>query len=287
MSDETDLDLYQATGASEEPPLSEPPAPPSPWLGLIGLVVLIAGGATFWHFRPRHVEPPAPAAVSSPAPRDAMRPAAAAPAATTLPPLDETDPAVREIVGGLSRHATLLAWLSGDNLLRNVATVASMVAGGQSPAGQLRRLTPTQPFRVLQAGGRTVVDPAGYARYDAVAAAVESIDPQAASRAYATLAPRLEDAWRELGIAGTTFKDVSARAVAQVLQAPVIEGDIPLESKGIVYAFADPRLEGLAPVQKLLVRMGPENTRRIQARVREWARAIGIEGDARRADPTR
>src|SRR5574341_308933 len=268
MSEETDLDLYQATGASEEPPLPEPPTPPSPWPVLIGLALLIAAGATFGHFRPHRLEPARSSSATAAAPEKAARPVApASSAATVLPPLDATDPAVRDIVGPLSRHPTILAWLSGDNLLRNAATVVSAIADGQNPAARLRRLAPTQSFRVRQSRGRIVIDPAGYARYDAVAAAVESIDPQAASRAFATLEPRLDDAWRELGVTDTTFKQGAARAVGEVLRAPVLDGDVPLVSKGIVYAFADPRLEALSPVQKLLVRMGPENTRRIQERV--------------------
>jgi hypothetical protein len=43
-----------------------------------------------------------------------------------------------------------------------------------------------------------------------------------------------------------------------------------------VYAFASPALEQLSPAQKLLIRTGPANARRIQARLRAIALALGI-----------
>ena len=45
----------------------------------------------------------------------------------------------------------------------------------------------------------------------------------------------------------------------------------------------DPALENLAPAQKQLMRMGPRNTKIIQAKLREIATALGI--DANRLPP--
>ena len=40
------------------------------------------------------------------------------------------------------------------------------------------------------------------------------------------------------------------------------------------YAYSDPRLESLTPAQKQLLRMGPANVRKIQARLRGIANAL-------------
>jgi len=45
------------------------------------------------------------------------------------------------------------------------------------------------------------------------------------------------------------------------------------------YAFRDAALESLTPAQKHLARMGPENTRVIQDKLRRIALAMGIPGD--------
>jgi hypothetical protein len=52
------------------------------------------------------------------------------------------------------------------------------------------------------------------------------------------------------------------------LAAPVIEGRIALVRPTVNYKFADQKLEALSPVRKQMIRMGPENTRIIQNKVR-------------------
>jgi hypothetical protein len=49
-----------------------------------------------------------------------------------------------------------------------------------------------------------------------------------------------------------------------------------LRTAGIGYAFADPKLEGLSRAQKQLLRMGPQNVRAIQGKLREIAGVLGI-----------
>jgi len=49
-----------------------------------------------------------------------------------------------------------------------------------------------------------------------------------------------------------------------------------LVPSGIVYAFADPRLESMSAAQKNFLRMGPENVQTIQTKLREIAEYRGI-----------
>jgi hypothetical protein len=55
-----------------------------------------------------------------------------------------------------------------------------------------------------------------------------------------------------------------------VLATPEIEEPIALTRKSVMYKYADPQLEQLTPMQKQLLRMGPDNIRRIK----EQARAL-------------
>jgi hypothetical protein len=66
-----------------------------------------------------------------------------------------------------------------------------------------------------------------------------------------------------------------------LLATPIPEGPVRLTppSKGVAYTFTDPRLEGLTAAQKQLVRMGPDNARKIQASLRAIALALGIPAD--------
>jgi len=49
------------------------------------------------------------------------------------------------------------------------------------------------------------------------------------------------------------------------LATPLVEGEIRLVAPSAMYKFADPELESLRPIQKLLIRMGPENQLKVQA----------------------
>ena len=63
--------------------------------------------------------------------------------------------------------------------------------------------------------------------------------------------------------------------VTELLETPVIDGSIALESKSVAYEFADPRLQSLS-AQRQFLRMGPRNMRLIQAKLREIAPVLGI-----------
>ena len=129
----------------------------------IGIAVLL------W---PRHPAEPAakPAApaeapsypVSSPQPSQAVQGDN-----IPLPPLDETDALVRQLVSQLSSHPRVAAWLATDGLLRNFAVVLTNIADGGTPVKTLRAQRPQEPFTVRTTAAGTVIDPASFHRYDA------------------------------------------------------------------------------------------------------------------------
>jgi hypothetical protein len=139
-------------------------------------------------------------------------------------------------------------------------------------------LRPAGQFRVMERGNDLLIDPVSYTRYDALASAVGSIDPEDAARVFTQLKPRIEDAYRELGLTAS-FDESVERAIRLILQTPVIDGAVRVEPKGIVYGFADDRLEALPAVQKQLMRLGPENLRIVQRQVRAIALALGIPSE--------
>ena len=47
-----------------------------------------------------------------------------------------------------------------------------------------------------------------------------------------------------------------------------------IPGRGASYAYADPRYEALTGAQKQLLRMGPANAQRVQARLREFKNAL-------------
>jgi hypothetical protein len=258
--------------------LKTPDAPPPQqrsagfWI-VVALLVGAAAIAAFIVFG-RRAPAPAPAAERATAPRPAVKPLGGDAEPIVLPPLDQSDALVRELVTKISSHPRVAAWLATDNLIRGFTIHVANVAEGKTPARQLPMLRPTSAFRVIERGGVLIIDPRSYERYDALAAAAASMDPQGTARLYATLKPRIEEAYRELG--DQPFDRPLERAIVQLLNTPVVDDPIRVEPRGIGYGFVDPRLEALTGAQKQLLRTGPRNVRVFQTSLRAIALALGI-----------
>jgi Protein of unknown function (DUF3014) len=193
-----------------------------------------------------------------------------------LPPLDETDALVRALVARLSSHPRVAAWLTTDRLIRSFTVAVVNLADGHTPAPRVPTLAPDGPFQVVQQDGHLYIDSRAFQRYDGHAAAVSGIDARGAARLYATLKPRIDEAYNELGAPHGDFDTTLERAIARLLQTPGLTSPVAVVPAGAGYRFADPALESLSPAQKQLLRMGPENARIVQAKLREVARYLGI-----------
>jgi hypothetical protein len=194
-----------------------------------------------------------------------------------LPPLADTDPLVRQLLSALSSHPTVAAWLATDHLIQNFALVTQTIAEGRSPSKPLAAIKPAGAFRAAGEETNEYIDPASYQRYDRYADAITSIDARGAARLYATLKPRITEAYRQLGDPDGEFDPVLARALVELLRTPVVDGRVALARKSVDYEYADPALESLSGAQRQLLRMGPRNVRLIQQKLREIAPYLGID----------
>src|SRR5262245_26927948 len=271
MADLSDYNLLKTDDSFDAPRVRS-----RAWIFAV-LLGIVVGSAGYFYFAKRQPQAP-PAAVAKPGETEVpVQPLGRDAEKITVPPLDASDAVVRELVRKMTEHPTVLSWLATNGLIRNFAVVVSNVAEGAAPAKHLRAVRPAARFAVVQRNNQTFIDPRTYERYDTVADAVASIDGAGATRLYATLKPRIEEAYGELGMPPQTFDRALERAIVALLQVPVIDGPIRLESQGGTnYRYADARLERLTAAQRHLLRTGPRNVRAIQAALRELAIALGI-----------
>lgn len=276
MADPLDYDIEKTPTPAPE---ARQPRSPLPWL--LAAVAILAGGAAVWFFvAGRQAEQPAaeqPVRTAAPPPV-AQGPLCQTTDAIALPSLNGSDALVGTLVGALSTHPRVTTWLATDNLIRNLTVVVENVANGMSPATHLRSLRPAGPFRTTQRDDALFVDPRSYQRYAPFAAAVDSVNAQAAARLCATLKPRLDEAYGELGREGS-FDSALERAIVALLQTPAVGENVRLVPRGVVYGFEDEALERLTPPQKHLARMGTRHARGVQDKLRQIALAIGIPGE--------
>ena len=255
---------------------STPPVRHRPGVVVAVTLVLLAGAAAigWWWFTRERATPEtpqiaAPAPIATPAPLDAS-----GPRESSLPPLGELDPSVRDLVRSLTSSALVERWLATSNLARQMAALVHGAAAGPTPLRFLAPLRPSGTFAVVERQGRSAIAPETHARYDALASVITALDPAETARVYRTLSPRLEDAHDELGTPDASFDGSMRRVLDQLVATPIPQGPIRVVPRGGVYAFEDPSLERLSPVQKLLLRSGPDNARRIQAQLAAFRAAL-------------
>jgi len=257
---------------------------------VLGLVVaaLAVAGLVWWQGR-EAAPPPEPPAVAqspeglaeevkpfpAPAPAPEPLPTSEEPVEEKpiLPMLDESDPYVREKL--LASSPELADWLERDALVRRFAVVMDNAAIGDYPRRQLAFLAPVGPFPVIGRGhDRFVMDPKGYARYDGFVAVFTSVPPEDAAALLTTLAPLFTQALLELGQPAEEPLATLRDGIAMVLATPELDTPAELVRPKAMYQFADPALEALPPLQKQLIRMGPEHVRQIKAYLREVDAAL-------------
>jgi DUF3014 family protein len=253
----------------------------SKWIIVIFLSVLAAAILTYVVIerqRPRPAETlaaPVSAPVPAPAPKAKEGPLVQA-ENIPLPPLAETDALVRQLLVKLSSHPKVLAWLATGGLIENFTVATLNVSEGKSPTLHWRTLAPQARFTILNTSRGPMLDPKSYHRYDDYAAAIGALDAPGTARLYLTLKPRIMEAYRNLGYPEGDFDPVLERAMHELVAAPGVPNEVPLSEKVITYKFTDSNLESLSGAQKQLLRMGPDNMRTVQAKLREIATQLAL-----------
>jgi hypothetical protein len=189
-----------------------------------------------------------------------------------LPLLDGSDELIRDGVLSLTRHEGVNAWLAPNQLIRKFVAFTDNVARGQIAKEPIRSLSLEGTFLVDRINEKTFeLDHSSYSRYTPFVKIAVSIDSRRAAEFYHLLRPLFQIAYAELGYGNQSFDDVMFHSIGRLLETPVIKGQIRLVQPGVMYKFEDSKLESLSAAQKQLIRMGPENTRLLQAKISEIA----------------
>ena len=228
----------------------------------LGVAALLAIGVVGYLFLKPRPEPQMPAPV--PPAEVAQKPVD-----MPLPPAAASDATLRSDFSQVSPKVA--TWLAQPDLLDRFASLVSGLAGDESPRKQLDFLAPKERFSATKGH----IDPKSYARYDAAADAVESVDARKLVAAVRAVHPLLESAYHRLGNPNRGFDDAARAALQRIVDAPVVEGEIAVVPHGANDLFADEKLEVLGPVEKQLIRMGPANEKKLQAKAREILAAFG------------
>jgi len=215
------------------------------------------------------------------------------PAPTPLPALAESDSYLAQALAELLGREKVQSFLHLEGFARRVVATTDNLAREHAPpvlwpvvptAGRFTTLANSADAGNTSSAA-TRISPDNSQRYTPFVLFVESVDSAAAVRLYARLYPLLQQAYEELGYPGRYFNDRLVAVIDLLLSTPVPTGplDVALvEVKGPVasvrpwvrYEFTDPALGKLAAGQKMLLHTGPENHRRLNAKLLEVRRLV-------------
>lgn len=191
-----------------------------------------------------------------------------------LPSLDESDSPLMAEVKALPLDALVLKRLVGEEMIRKFVRAVENMRQGKLVHKFRPMRQPAQAFYADKIGEQYRMSFKGYHRYDAYVEALASLDKPTLVALYRRYYPLLQQAYAELGTGASSFHAAMLGAIDHLLRAPVIESELLLTRPSVMYKYKDPALEKLSGPHKLMLRMGPENTRSVQRSLRELRQAL-------------
>lgn len=252
-------------------------------MGLMAGAAVLIGAALWWNQRAAPPASPPVAQRAAPAPSE---PAPAAPAVELPPPAPSSPLTAAEIPGALSELlGSGAALVLPDGFARRFVATVDNLGREHAPAMAWPIAPVPGRFTVTDAGDASVPDAANEKRYEPYVRLAESVDAAKVAGFYRRVYPLLQSAWRDLGYPHGEFHTRLVAVIDQLLATPQpaqtpavhlvdVKGSVPSLRPWVRYEFVDPQLQSLSAGQKILLRMGPDNERRLKAKLAQWRAAL-------------
>lgn len=186
-------------------------------------------------------------------------------------PLDVSDPAIKASLLDISTAGdeSVNRMIVNEGLLQRFVVSATNLANDEMAPNHQLLTPPEQQFRVYSQAGKQWIDAASYKRYTPYVDMLESFDSEALLGVYAMYKQDIQAKYAEIGDPDQDFDEVLTEAIDQLLDTPEVPVPVEVTTDSVAYKYTDPRLENLNGPQKQLLRTGPDNMRRIKAKLRE------------------
>lgn len=270
---------------------------PAFWAALVVLVLLIGAVAHF--YQSRYAQPVEPVREANPPLAVAEAPVAAVKAleatkfplpaspltltdkaeadkdkANKLPPPDDSDSIMNELVSSLIGTKAFETFFQNTNLVRRL-TAAIDNLPREKIASRLNPLKPTDGRLATTGADDSLAISAGnYLRYQPFVSFAAGVDSRKIVDAYVRFYPLFQQEYQALGYPNKYFNDRVVEAIDDLLAAPDLAEPPKLVQPKVQYQFADPALESLSHGRKAMIRMGPENAATLKAKLREFRAVI-------------
>ncbi|MDG2087426.1 MAG: DUF3014 domain-containing protein [Arenicellaceae bacterium] len=195
-----------------------------------------------------------------------------------LPALDRSDRQFFESLKGVASAPEWLAWLPTDEFVRKLVTVVDKAVDGDIGRSFLSFPNMENSVEVIESGEHFSLLESNYGRYALYVSIVDKFDAQSIASIYTRFEPLFEGAYSELGYSNRNFRTALERGLQQASIGPPPVPDPKLKKVGDRYQYVDLLIEGLPAIQKLYLRIGPENTQILRNKVAEIQQALQQSG---------
>ena len=188
-----------------------------------------------------------------------------------LPTLTDSDPFVFETLQTLQNGMALVNLLAEDQIVRKFVVFVENISRGEFPQTGLpyKGLGQEMPVNEID-DNLFVMDQVAHSRFDQVVSTFVETDTDSAVIIYHMLSPLFQQAYAEIGFRNVSFDETLRAAINNVLRTTNMEGPYQLVKPSVMYLYADSSVENLAEVHKQLLRIGPDNTSALKAKLREF-----------------
>lgn len=188
-----------------------------------------------------------------------------------LPTLTDSDPFVFETLQTLQNGMALVNALAEDQIVRKFVVFVENISRGEFPQTGLPYKGLGQEMPVSEIDDNLfVMDQVAHSRFDQVVSTFVETDTDSAVIIYHMLSPLFQQAYAEIGFRNVSFDETLRAAINNVLRTTNMEGPYQLVKPSVMYLYADSSVENLAEVHKQLLRIGPDNTSALKAKLREF-----------------
>ena len=189
-----------------------------------------------------------------------------------LPTLNNSDTFVFEGLRAMQNGASVLRLLAQDQIVRKFVVFVENISRGEFPQTGLpyKALGEEMPVSNIDENFFVMEDSA-HARFDEIVQTFVSLDTDAAITLYRTLSPLFQQAYAEIGFRNVSFDETLRLSINNIVRTTNMEGPYQLVKPSVMYLYADASIENLQEVHKQLLRIGPDNTIILKAKLREFA----------------
>ena len=175
----------------------------------------------------------------------------------------------------MQNGAALIRVLADEQLIRSIVVFVDNISRGEFPQTSLPYQRIEQEMSVRNIDENLfVMEANAHDRFNQLIDTFVAVDTDQAMTLYRTLQPLFQQAYAEIGSRNVNFDDTLRSAINAVLRSPNTEGPYQLVKPSVMFLYADASIENREEMQKQLIRIGPENTEKLKAKLRQFSEQL-------------